>query len=59
MNKLPTEPRERVVFCFAFGDKFDGDNFEEALRYARFVVLYTKGMGMPPFATIASGTQST
>lgn len=48
-RNLPTDGRERVVFCTAFGDHFNGDNFEESLSYARFAVLYMKGMGYPPF----------
>lgn len=42
---LPTDEAERVVFCFAYGDHFNGDNHYEALRAARFTVMYTKGMG--------------
>lgn len=59
MRPLPTKPRERVVFCTAFGDKYDGDNSDEAIAYAHFVVLYMKGMGMPPFddASVASEKQ--
>lgn len=49
-HDLPSDPRERVVFCTAFGDHFDGDNFEDAKRYARFVVRYMKGMQIGPWA---------
>jgi hypothetical protein len=41
---LPTDPRERVIFCFAYGDAFDGDH-EKALAAARFAVMYSVGMG--------------
>jgi hypothetical protein len=44
MVELPKNELERVIFCFAYGDKFSGDNHEEALRMARFAVLYCIGM---------------
>lgn len=47
---LPTDGRDRVVFCFAYGDKFTGDNHGEALMYARCAVVYMKGMGLGPYA---------
>jgi hypothetical protein len=48
--RLPTDPRERIAFCFAFGDHYNGENFDEALRFARFAVLYQKGMRLGPWA---------
>jgi hypothetical protein len=45
MRPLPTDPRERVLFCLAYGDKFDGDNHDDALAYARFAVMFAVGMG--------------
>lgn len=48
--ELPKEPRERVAFCFSYGDMFNGDNHETALSYARFSVLYQKGMKLGLFA---------
>jgi len=50
-RQLPTSGIDRVVFCFCYGDKFNGDNHEEALSYARFCVLYLKGMKLPPYDT--------
>jgi hypothetical protein len=47
--ELPTDLRDRRVFCTCYGDKFDGDNHEEALRYAAFCVFYRKGMRLPPY----------
>ena len=37
------------MFCTAFGDHYNGENFDDALRYARFAVMYMKGMKLPPF----------
>ena len=47
--ELPLNGKDRVVFSTSYGDKFDGDNHEEALRYARFCVQYLKGMKLPPY----------
>jgi hypothetical protein len=47
----PKNGKDRMVFCFCYGDKFNGDNHEEALSYARFCVLYLKGMRLPPYDT--------
>jgi hypothetical protein len=49
---LPREPLDRFVFCVHYGDKFDGTNHEDALSYARFCVLYLKGMGLGPYAEL-------
>lgn len=49
-RRLPTDPRERVAFCFAFGDHFDGENFDESLRFAWFAVHYQKALGIGPWA---------
>jgi hypothetical protein len=48
-RELPAGGKDRVVFCTCYGDKFDGDNHEEALSYAHFSVFYLKGMGLPPY----------
>lgn len=47
--ELPTHGKDRQVFCASYGDKFTGDNHEEALAYARFCVRYLKGMKLPPY----------
>jgi hypothetical protein len=47
--ELPTDGVDRGVFCYCYADEFRGDNHEEALRFARFCVLYLKGMRLPPY----------
>jgi hypothetical protein len=47
--ELPAQGKDRVVFCDCYGDKFDGSNHDEALRYAEFCVRYLKGMKLPPY----------
>ncbi len=46
---LPTNLKDRRVFCASYGDKFAGDNHEEALSYAQFCVMYRKGMKLVPY----------
>lgn len=48
-GKLPSNPVDRFLFCVSYGDKFDGDNHEEAVSYASFCVYYRKGMRLPPY----------
>ncbi len=47
--KLPTDPRQRVVFATYYAEKFNGENDDEARRFAQFAVSYLRGMGLPPF----------
>lgn len=49
----PADDRERVWFCLHYGDKFTGDNHDEACRYAAFAVYYTKAMKLGPWAEVA------
>lgn len=49
-KRLPRDADERIAFCFAYGDAFTGENDAEARRYAQFVVLYCRGMGLGPWA---------
>jgi hypothetical protein len=32
------------MFCIAYGEKFSGENHEDALSYAAFAVYYNKSM---------------
>ncbi len=50
-SELPARGIDRVVFSTCYGDKFSGDNHEEALNYARFCVFYLKGMKLAPYDT--------
>jgi hypothetical protein len=50
LPSLPTDPRDRVVFCVAYGDKYDGDNHAEAMNFAEFSVIYNKGLKLGPYA---------
>jgi hypothetical protein len=51
-GELPSSGVDRVVFCTSYGDKFSGDNHEEAFSYAHFCVFYLKGMRLPPYGVL-------